>query len=268
MALTVRGLLPKVQVFRKDLEEERSIYAIQEAVRKVCRQTMLARELVYNMSAMSELLTMPTSLLYAYNRVHKVEILDFDGNWKVLNEYNQVHVDNVYSYPDLPAGIPAGYTYLGNGVIHLYPRPNQVPSERVVVGRSYTIATAGTIDWVAAGAASNTAGIRFTATSIPVSSVTPEVHGTVYQEVRAEVSYIPTGEITDIPLPDECEDCVVAGALAFIMMQPGTGQNMNFGKDREVLHNRELGNLKAIALFGQSGRLRATGRVLGGRQKS
>jgi hypothetical protein len=86
--------------------------------------------------------------------------------------------------------------------------------------------------------------------------------------LEVTVSEIPTGEVDTIPLPDEAEDCIVAGALATILMLPGPGQNLQLSKDREVLHNRELGNLKAIALFSQSGRDRVMGRVLGGRQSA
>ena len=75
-------------------------------------------------------------------------------------------------------------------------------------------------------------------------------------------SYVPTGEIDVIPLPEEAEEAIVAGALAFILMQPGAGQNISLAKDREVLHNREMDFLKANAILGQSGRPRATGRTL------
>jgi hypothetical protein len=45
-------------------------------------------------------------------------------------------------------------------------------------------------------------------------------------------------------------------------------QDKTYSKDREILHNRELGNLKAVAVFGQSGRMRVQGQILGGRQGS
>jgi len=47
MSLTVRSLLAKVKPFAKDREEDRALYAIQESVRKVCRQTMMAEETLH-----------------------------------------------------------------------------------------------------------------------------------------------------------------------------------------------------------------------------
>ena len=84
---------------------------------------------------------------------------------------------------------------------------------------------------------------------------TPDIQ---YQfEVTA--SYIPEGEFDAIPLPEESEDCIVAGAISHLLMLPGVGQNLSLSKDREVLHTRELDFLKANAILGQSGRARAFG---------
>lgn len=260
MALTVRGLLPKVQPFRKDFEEERAIFAIQEAVRKICRQTMLAQEQLTNVTAPDAIVTLTPTAGNSVNRVHKVELLDYDGNFKILHEYSQQYIDAVYQYPDLPIGIPTGFTYLGNAQLHIYPKPDAVPVSKVKVGKTYNILTVGTTDFTLVGAASNTVGLAFTATGVPTGT------GTVTQMLRVQISEIPTGEIETIPLPDEAEECIIAGALATLLMQPGVGQNLALSKDREVLHNRELGNLKAIAVFGQSGRDRVVGRILGGRQ--
>jgi len=84
---------------------------------------------------------------------------------------------------------------------------------------------------------------------------TPDI---AYQfEVTA--SYVPGGEFDAIPLPEESEDCIVAGAISHLLMLPGVGQNIGLSKDREILHTRELDFLKANALLGQSGRARAWG---------
>ncbi len=260
MALTVRSLLPKVQPMRKDLEEERAIYAIMESVRKVCRQTMMAQEKLSNVSAPSSPVTIVPTTGYSVNRVTMVRILDQQGNWRVLNEYNETYINNIYNYPDLPQGIPAGYSYLGNALIRLYPYPAGVAVTNIVVGHTYNILTVGTTDFTLIGAASNTVGVQFTATGVGAGT------GSVTQMLEITISEIPTGEFDTIPLPDEAEDCIVAGALATLLMLPGPGQNLQLSKDREILHNRELGNLKAITLFAQSGRDRVVGRILGGRQ--
>ena len=308
MALTVRGLLPKVQVFRKDLETDRSIFAIQEAVRKICRQTMLARETLLNVTASSNILQLYPSTGNAVNRVHKVEIQDYAGLWNTINEYNQKQIDRDYSYPDLPVGIPNGWSYVGNGQIHLYPTPNAFPLANVVVGNKYSILTLGTTvfatygattvnatalvvgteyvvlvpgttDFTLVGASASAAGTIFIATGVGIGSGTtlkrvftatgiPTGTGTLGQLFRVEISEVPTSEIDTIPLPDEAEDCIVAGALATILAIPGMAQDKTYSKDREILHNRELGNLKAVAVFGQSGRMRVQGQILGGRQGS
>lgn len=84
---------------------------------------------------------------------------------------------------------------------------------------------------------------------------TPDI---IYQyEVTA--SFIPAGEFDPIPLPEEAEDCIVAGAISHLLMLPGIGQNLGLAKDREILHVRELDFLKANAILGQSGRARAYG---------
>lgn len=306
MSLTVRGLLPKVYAFRKDLEEEKSIFAIQESVRKICRQTMLARETLQNVTESAAIVQLYPSTGYSMNRVHKVEIQDYYGLWRIMDEYNQKLVDAQYSYPDQPVGIPTGWSYLGNGQIHVYPAPSDFPITRVVVGNNYAIqalgttvfptygaitvnATAlikgveyvvlvpGTTDFTLVGATASLAGTIFIATGVGSGTGTvlkrlftatgiPTGTGTLSQLFRVEISEIPTTEIDAIPLPDESEDCIVAGALATLLAFPGMMQDKTYSKDREILHNRELGNLKAVAVFGQSGRMRVQGRILGGRQ--
>lgn len=306
MSLTVRGLLPQVAPFRRDFEEERSIYAIQEAVRKVCRQTMLAQEVITGICGDATIVTINPSTGNSLNRVHKLEILDNQGRFSIMDEYNQAQIDNIYRYPDQPTGIPMGYSYVGKGQIHLYPSPQDFPISGVVigniygihvlgntawasfgatavnatslvVGQTYIINTPGTTDFTLVGATSSAAGTVFTAAGVGIGSGTtfvrnftatgvPTGTGTLAQMLRATISDIPVGEFDTIPLPDEAQECIVAGAIATILSLPGTGQNLSYSKDRETLHNRELGVLKAIAVLGQSGRNRATGRILGGRQ--
>ena len=262
MALTVRGLLSRVQPMRKDVEEQRSLDAIMEAVRKICRQTMLATEKISNVTAPTSPVTITPSTGYSVLRVSLVRILDQQGNLRVINEYNEVAINNIYEYPDQPSGNPNGYTYIGNSQIKLYPYPSGINATNVVIGRTYNILTAGTTNFTLVGAASNTVGVQFTATGVPTGT------GTVTQMLEITISEIPTGEFDAIPLPDEAEDCIIAGALATLLMLPGPGQNLQLSKDREILHNRELGNLKAVAMFSQSGRDRVTGRILGGRQRA
>jgi len=91
-----------------------------------------------------------------------------------------------------------------------------------------------------------------------------EIYPTPDKDYTFEVtaSYVPVDDVETIPLPEEAEEAIVAGALSMILMYPGTLQNISLAKDREVLFNRELDFLKASALLGQSGRCRANGRNL------
>ena len=75
-------------------------------------------------------------------------------------------------------------------------------------------------------------------------------------------SYVPLDDVEAIPLPSEAEEAIVAGSLSMVLMLPGTNQNLQLAKDREVLYNRELDFLKAAALLGQSGRARAASKNL------
>lgn len=208
MALTVRSLLPKVRPFRKDLTEEDAIFAIQETVRKLCRETTYAQQVVSASTVAHNAEVSLTSLVTsgAINRVHRVRILDTGMSaYKILNAVNFENVNASQTFRDYSEGKPLDWTYKGSGVLELYPKPDAV----------YTL------------------------------------------EVTA--SYIPTGEIESIPLPDEAEDAIVAGALATLLLRPGTNQNLALAKDREILYNRESGGLKASAMFGQTGRAVAHG---------
>lgn len=211
MAFDVRSLLPKVHPFRKDLEEERAIFAIQEAVRRVCRTTEYAQAVVSVVSVAATPTISLTSAMSSYGDVLRVELIRlYDTRlsaYKVLYPYNQTLIDAQESYRNYAQGWPTGWTYKGSNTIEIFPTPDIV----------YTF------------------------------------------EVTA--SYVPTAEITTIPLPQEAEDAIVAWAQSFLLMQPGAGQNLALAKDREILHNRELDFLRASALLGQSGRPRATGRT-------
>lgn len=80
--------------------------------------------------------------------------------------------------------------------------------------------------------------------------------------LEVTASYVPLDDVETIPLPAEAEEAIVAGSLSMLLMLPGTNQNVNLAKDREVLFNREIDFLKANALLGQSGRAKASGRNL------
>lgn len=95
----------------------------------------------------------------------------------------------------------------------------------------------------------------------PPSVITREVR------LTCVVSYIPVGEIDEIPLLQESEDAVIYGTLAEAYMLPGPGQNLQLAKNYEIKFNYEMSNLKAVAIQGQSGRLTVTANPLGGRRR-
>ena len=89
-------------------------------------------------------------------------------------------------------------------------------------------------------------------------------------QARFQVTYsvIPVGEIDEIPLLPESEEAVYYGTLAEAYMIPGPGANLELAKNYEVKFNFEMSNLKAIAIQGQSGRLKVISRPLGGRRRT
>lgn len=209
MALTVRSLLPKVLPFRKDLLEDDAIYAIQEGVRKICRQTQYAQVTVSASTVASTSTVDLSSLVTAGSvlRVIRVRRLDTVINeYRLLDPINFEEVNSLTRYRDYDEGMPDNWTQKSGSTIELYPVPDAI----------YTL--------------------------------------------EVTTSYIPEGDIETIPLPDESEDAIVAGALSSLLMRPGAGQNMSLAKDREVLFNRETDALKASAMFGLTSKTRATGR--------
>lgn len=280
MTFSVRSLLPKVQIFRNDLEKEKSIFAIQETVRKICRMTEFAQAQVQAYGTAGNALLDLTTPMATYGTVYRIsKVRVFDPNM------------------------------VNNNVVKT--------SVTLTPATSYKILTQGTSDFTLSGALNNYVGTSFTATatSAGTGTVAPDannallgcymtlsegnqvridnavayinyptgfpagwtyvgsnilqVYPTPDKQYNFEVtaSFIPVGEIDTIPLPLEAEEAIVAGATANLLMQPGPGQNLQLAKDREVLHNREMDFLKASALLGQSGRPRAMGPSFVGRIK-
>jgi hypothetical protein len=86
--------------------------------------------------------------------------------------------------------------------------------------------------------------------------------------LKITYSYIPVGEIDEIPLLPESEEAVYYGTLAEAYMLAGPAQNLSLAKNYELKFNYEMSNLKGIALLGQSGRLAVIPRPLGGRKRT
>ena len=281
MTFSVRSLLPKVQVFRTDLEKEKALYAIQETVRKICRTTEACNATVKVCCTANSPMVDLTAVMANYGtvfRVMLVRILDVNminvntivqatsmmgtflytildpgttnfvlngaidnnpgtsflsngpgtgtgtvttlagntllGSYMLMGEGNQTLVDEVPGYRNYPIGFPAGWTYMGNNTLQIYPTPDKV------------------------------------------------------YNLEVSTSFIPEGEFDTIPLPLEAEEAIVSGALSNLLMQPGPGQNLQLAKDRERRHSEELNFLHANAMLGQSGRPRAVGPSFGGRAHS
>lgn len=139
MSFTVRSLLPKVQVFRKDLEEDRSLFAIQESVRKVCRmtgyaQTKLAPVTVANTPTIDLSTLMTAFTPGSVYRIMLVRLLDTNLNaYKVLYEYNSTSIDGHESYRNYATGYPSGWAYKGGSILEVFPTPDKVYTLEVTV---------------------------------------------------------------------------------------------------------------------------------------
>jgi hypothetical protein len=287
MTLTVRSLLAKVRPFRKDLEEDRALYAIQESVRKICRQTMMAEEVltIATIASQGWVQVTPTNgdalrvkLVRSYTNIGGPGTPTFA--YKTLYEWNQDQIDAFESFRDYPDGTPTGWTYYGGGKLMLYPDPGTVhatvtasfatnvmtvtgvTSGQVLIGDLVVQTGVANPTYITAQTSGTSGGVgEYTLSTSPGTILSGTVTtGNFVLEVTT--SYVPQNDIETIPLPDESEDCIVAGALSTLLMLPGAGQNLALAKDRELYHNREIGTLRSIAEFGQSGRLRASGRVL------
>lgn len=272
MSFTVRSLLPKVQPFRKDLEEERSIFAIQEAVRKVCRQTGYAQtKIITNTSSFDPVvdLSLIIPATHSVYRLHLVRLLDI----KLLPATMSSALTNGVQYEILSQGT-SDFTLVGaanNSVGTLFTATGTTPGTGyATVYNNNAINSAWKVLYEYNQTAINNAeaypnysnGFPSGWTYLGEGKVSIYPNPDIPYRIEVTYSYIPVGEITDIPLPQEAEEAIVGGALATLLMLPGVGQNISLSKDREVLHNRELDFLKANALLGQSGRPRATGKTL------
>lgn len=85
--------------------------------------------------------------------------------------------------------------------------------------------------------------------------------------VKVLVSVVPLGEIEEIPLPPETEEAVYYGTLAEALILPGPAGNPQLAKNYEMKFNFEMSNLKAVSIFGQSGKMTVIPRPLGGRKR-
>jgi hypothetical protein len=132
-------------------------------------------------------------------------------NWNILNEYSRLDiVNNSGNYyraqQDVPAGINItnvdywfefvptletivdfGISYgPGTGIALVAYGLTTAVAGNLVIGETYTIATLGTTNWTAIGAASNTVGITFTATGIGSGDGTATIN---YSWSTAQVQY-------------------------------------------------------------------------------
>lgn len=127
MAFTVRSLLPKVQPFRKDLEEERAIFAIQEAVRKVCRQTGYAQA-THTVSSIALTPTIDLSTAFTEGDIHEIMLVRlYDTKlsaYKALFPYNRTLIDAMEAYRNYSTGWPTGWSFNGGNVLEIYPTPD------------------------------------------------------------------------------------------------------------------------------------------------
>ena len=172
--------------------------------------------------------------------------IDTNNTYSGVNGSNVNYVNFETTLSDIPTEATGDYRILGEG--NYVDVDNNIPKNDAVFGNP------SMYGWDAI-----TGKLKLWP---PISNYNTE------SRLKIVYSYIPVGEIDEIPLLPESEEAVYYGTLAEAYMLPGPGQNLALGKNYETKFNYEMSNLKGIALLGQSGRLAVIPRPLGGRKRT
>jgi hypothetical protein len=199
-------------------------------------------------------LTMPSAPQsqngFAYFDVYKS--VDSGVTWKVANinvAALQTFVDNgnpsLFSNATLPTDATGDYRILGEG--NFVQIDDSLPKPDSIFGVPNVYA--------------------YNALNGEIRLYPPPDYTQIGKRLKVTYSYIPVGEIDEIPLLPESEEAVYYGTLAEAYMLPGPGTNPQYAKDYEIKFNYEIANLKAVAIMGNSGRLTVQPNPLGGRRR-
>lgn len=109
---SIRSLLPRVASVRSDIDEtHRFTWALRQALRWVCRTTLMARYTLpdFELNADAHLVTLtdPSSAGYQILRIHRVQAYNTtDTRWKDLVEENYFNIQNSSEDPFAVTGFP------------------------------------------------------------------------------------------------------------------------------------------------------------------
>lgn len=205
MGVLLRPLYAKVSFMRPDLEETSKIgFAVQEAMREVCRRTFLARKSITSaLEAGASSITITQMQSWNLLKVHQVKFTDADGEDHLLAPKDS---ETMKALTGDSEGIPAYYSQQGQFLM-LYPAAEE----------------AGTL--------------------------------------TMEVSYVPTEDVEEAPLPEIAVTAIEARAESMLLRLPDANpakdgaryQSLGHARERERDFHLTIGNLKAISLYGEVG---------------
>lgn len=275
MAVTIRDLLPRVLIFRPDLNEADGLFALQEAARQIASESGLLTEVqtpVVLTGGSSTFTVTPTS-------GQLLRVVELRAASIPLNQ------DNLHGYLgtwDANTNTPP---------ITDPPDPNVTPTYSFyIVTVSGATSIGGISDWQVGDCVVSygTAWKRIrrveyktlsmvSKNSIDLAVNQPQQLGnfpahwgqqgnTIYfypstsNDLALEVtlSYIPTGDmhgiqtrdISTLQYPMEVEEAIILGALEMLYQMPGAGMNLPMAQEYRRRFLKATSNLKALAIIG------------------
>jgi len=266
MALSVRGLLKRVQVFRPDLVDAFGVDAIMEAARRVCRYTHLSQETQNPvvLLAHTSSITVTPSDSNALLRVEEIRIAPllntsvYKGTWNAttntpsITDGSASSSNNGWFYIVSVAGTTSvdGLSEWNPGDI-IYSNGS---SWLLLDRQGYQTIVENNKPFI-----DQTQNTPQEAKNFPGSwsqdGNTINFYPRLFSDLAIEIrlSYIPVGEFDDIPLPAEAEDIIVDGAVETIMSLPGVNFSQMLSSVRGMKFQKGLANLRAVGEFGYGG---------------
>ena len=266
MALSVRGLLKRVQVFRPDLPDAMGVDAIMEAARRICRYTHLAQEILspVELPKWTTSITVTPSNSNALLRVEEVRIAPMLSNSSYQGTWNaNTNTPSITTGSASSSNI--GYFYIVN-----------VAGTTTVDGLSTwnvgdIIYSNGT-SWLLMDVQNyhtiteqnkpfmdQWQNIPQEAKNFP--NYWSQDGNTIYfyprpfsdSAIEIRLSYIPVGEFDTIPLPTEAEDVIVDGAVETLASLPGVNYSQLLANSRGIKFQKGLASLRSVGEFGYGG---------------
>lgn len=266
MALSVRGLLKRVQVFRPDLPDAMGVDAIMEATRRICRYTHLAKEVLTPVKLPSHAASFAVtpSNSNALLRVEEVRISPllstavYQNTWDATSNTPSIttgsasSANNGYFYIVATAGSTTvdGLSEWNVGDIIYSNGTNWLLMDR----QNYHTIRENSKPFLDQWQNTPQEGKNFPSAWTQEGS-TIYLYPRTYSDLAIEVtlSYIPVGEFDIIPLPVEAEDVIVDGAVETLASLPGVDFSQLLAATRGIKFQKGLASLRAIGEFGYGG---------------